>query len=325
MRNFGWLVVLIAACTLAACGGKKPGGTGAGSAASGSATSAPKGNASAEEVAEEARGDVDCPAEIKTPAPPAGSPVADVVGVRPGMTYEEAANVVMCTNDLMVVAPPITRGFDIQTYGQTVRQGFTARLAEPRVEKTCKQIMQEMQDDMMARSGNAVRYDLKPGQSKWTVTTMGMPGAEKVIGAGREEWFPEGKNPTMASVADALIKKYGPATFDHDNPGQRFMRWIYDPLGRPVTETSPLYNSCAGTGASGGVNLSPDCGIVVEAHLTPTPDNPALARSMDVGVVDQANGYQLVTATEQALEQAEQQKRSKAVEDASKNAGAPTL
>jgi hypothetical protein len=182
-----------------------------------------------------------------------------------------------------------------------------------------------MQDDMIARSGNAVRYDLQPGQSKWLVTTMGMPGQEKVIAAGREEWFAEGKNPTMASVHEALVKKYGPASFDKDNPGQRWMRWIYDPYGRLATETSPIYNSCMGTGVSGGVNLSPDCGIVVEAHIVPLPDNSALARSMDIGVVDQANGYEVVTATEQAFEQAEQARRAKAVEDASQNAEAPTL
>ena len=116
------------------------------------------------------------------------------------MTYDEAANVVMCTNELMVVTEGGTGGFNIQTYGQTLRQGFTARIAEPRVQKTSKQIMEEMQDDMLARSGNAVRYDLQPGQSKWLVTTMGMPGQEKVIAAAREEWFAAGKNPTMASA-----------------------------------------------------------------------------------------------------------------------------
>ena len=64
--------------------------------------------ATAEEVAEEARHDVDCPADINTPAPPTGAPVDDVVGVRPGLTWEEAANVVMCTNDLMVVQADTT-------------------------------------------------------------------------------------------------------------------------------------------------------------------------------------------------------------------------
>lgn len=320
-----WLIVLFLATAVAACGSKKPTSTGT-DPDNGPARSAPSGNASAEEVAEEARGDVDCPADIKTPQRAAGAPVDDVVGVRPGMSYEEAANVVMCTDDLMVVTGPSTSGFNIQTYGQTLRHGFTARMAEPRVEKSSKQIMEEMQDDMMARSTNAVRYDLAPGQAKWFVSTMGMPGEEKVVGAGREEWFEAGKNPTMASIGDALLKKYGATpSIDQNNPGQRFMRWVYDPMGRLATETSPLHSQCAGTGASGGVSLSPDCGIVVEAHLTPLPENPDLARSMEVGVVDQANGYELVVGTEQRLEQAEQQKRAAAVEDAARNADAPTL
>ncbi|MEO8224566.1 MAG: hypothetical protein ABI661_07150 [Gammaproteobacteria bacterium] len=327
MKMHTWLTVLVLATAVVACGSKKPSPAGTGADAGEKAPKfAPSGNASAEEVAEEARGDVDCPAEIKTPGRAEGAPVDDVVGVRPGMTYEEAANVVMCGNDLMVVTGPSTRGFNIQTYGQTLRHGFTARLAEPRVEKSSKQIMQEMQDDSIARSGNAVRYDLAPGQSKWFVSTIGMPGEEKVIGAGREEWFEAGKNPTMTSLGDALLKKYGTApSIDQKNPGQRFVRWIYDPMGRLATETSPLHNQCAGTGASGGVSLSPDCGIVVEAHLTPLPENPDLARSMEVGVVDQANGYELITATEQKLEQAEQQKRAAAVQDAAKNADAPML
>ena len=326
MRMTKWAIILLAAIAITACGSKKPPSSADGSGpAEKKSEFAPSGNASAKEVAEEGRGDVDCPAEVKTAPRAASAPVDDVVGVRPGMTYEEAANVVMCSNDLMVVTGPVTRGFDIQTYGQTLRQGFTARLAEPRVEKSSKQIMQEMQDDAIARGGNAVRYDLAPGQSKWNVVTMGMPGQERVIGAGREEWFEKGRNPTMASVGDALIKKYGTPSMDQKNPGQRFMRWIYDPLGRLATETSPLHNKCAGTGASGGVNLSPDCGLVVEAHITPMADNPDLAQSIDVGVVDQANGYAAITATEQSLQQADAQQKAKQVEEASKNADAPTL
>lgn len=326
MQSYTSLPVLVFAAVLAACGSKEPesAGVGPGSGA-GQPRPASSGNATAEEVAAEARGKVRCPAKVGTPARAANAPVDDVVGVRPGMTYEEAANIVMCSDDLMVVTGPVTRGFNIQTYGETIRQGFTARLAEPRIEKTSKQIMQEMQDDMLARSGNAVRYDLKPGQSKWNVTTMGMPGQETVIGAGREEWYAEGKNPTMASVAEALGKKYGPPSIDQDNPGQRFIRWVYDPFGRLATETSPIRNQCAGTGASGGVNLSPDCGLVVEARVVPLRENPALARSLEVGVVDQANGYELVTSVEQGLEQMEQQKRARAVEDAARNADAPTL
>lgn len=319
--------VLFIACALAACGSKEQGPS---QPAPGSTASAPKaapsGNASAEEVAREKRGNVKCPAKIKTPPRAADAPVDDVVGVRPGMTYEEAANVVMCSHDLMVVSEPVTRGFNIQTYGETLRQGFTARLAEPRIQKTGQEIMKEMQDNMMARANNAVRYDLQPGQSKWNVTTMGLPGQEKVIAAGREEWFAEGKNPTISGVADALLKKYGTPSVDQDDPrSMRFLRWVYDPFGRLATETSPIQMQCQGTGANGGVSLSPDCGIVVEAQIQRLQANPELARSMVVGVVDQAGGYELLTSVEQSLEAAEQQKRAKAVEEAAKNADAPTL
>jgi YD repeat-containing protein len=328
VKSNQWLPVVVMTLALAACGSEQESASGEPAATTEQTSqpqATPSANAPAEQVAKEARGDVSCPATVATPERAADAPVDDVVGVRPGMTYDEAANVVLCSNDLMVVTGPITSGFNIQTYGQTVRQGFTARFAEPRVEKTGEQIMQEMQDDMIARSGNAVRYDLAPGQAKWNVTTMGLPGEEKVIGAGREEWFAEGKNPTVTSVYDALIGKYGTPSIDQDNPGQRFIRWVYDPFGRLATETSPIRTQCAGTGASGGVSLSGDCGLVVEAHIVPLPDNPGLARSMEVGVVHQADGYELVTSVEQALEQQEQQQRAQAVEDAAQNADAPTL
>jgi hypothetical protein len=65
--------------------------------------------------------------------------------------------------------------------------------------------------------------------------------------------------------------------------------------------------------------------VVVQASITAMRDNPALARSLDVGVVDQAGGYELVTTAEQGLEQREQQRRAKAVEEAAKSADAPTL
>lgn len=328
LRNsilLAWIIVASAITVLAACG-SKDGASPAGTLGASSPSSKPaSGNATAEEVAEEARGDVDCPARIKTAARDAKAPVDDVLGVRPGMTFDEAANVVLCTNDLLVVQVDTSRGFDIKTYGQTLRQGFSARFAEPRVEKTSKQIMQEMQDDFIARSGNAVRQDMQPGQAKWYVTTMGMPGKERVIGAAREEWFEAGKNPTLESVEQALAKKYGTPT-KVQQTGGRHMRWAYDPFGRLVTETSPLFNQCSGISSpDGGVNLKPDCGLVVTAVLQPLRDNPALAQLMQVGVVDQANGYEAVNATGQAFEQQEAQRRAKEVETAAKNADAPEL
>lgn len=327
MKNFQIASAVLVAVILAACGSKKPEQAAAG-AADPAPKAAPSGNASAEDVAEEARGDVDCPADIKTPARAAGAPVDDVVGIRPGMTYEEAANVVLCTNDLIVVQPDNSRGFQVQSYGQTIRQGFNARFAEPRVEKSSKQIMQEMQDEAMARGSNAVRPDdMKPGQSKWYVGTMGLPGQEQVVNAAREEWFEEGRNPTIAGVEQAVITKYGTPTSNRDaGVSGKYLTWAYDTSARLITETSPLVTQCTGTAdPDGGVNLSPDCGIVMSAVIFPMRDNPELSQYLQVSVVDQAGGYERISATEQALQQQENQRRAEQVQDAAKNADAPTL
>jgi hypothetical protein len=75
----------------------------------------------------------------------------------------------------------------------------------------------------------------------------------------------------------------------------------------------------------GGTSFSPDCGIVVSARVNPSKDNPQLAQSLQVGVADQASGYQLLVETEQALEAQEMRRRQQQVVEAGKNADAPRL
>jgi hypothetical protein len=167
---------------------------------------------------------------------------------------------------------------------------------------------------------------MKPGQSKWFVGTMGPPGQERVISVAREEWFEEGRNPTITIVEQALRDKYGPPKKESAGDGSRILTWIYDPLGRRVTETSPLYNKCRGTAhPDAGANFSPDCGIVVSAVIVPMRDNPDLNQSMQVGVVNQAGGYEAITATEKVLQQMDAQRRTKEIEHASEKAKAPKL
>jgi hypothetical protein len=327
MRIHHLFAIGFAAGTLAACGSGKTPASSSVEASKAAAASLPA-NASTTEVAAHMRGDVHCPADL--PAVPQGTPVDDVVGVRPGLTYEEAADAVMCSDPLLVVTPETGRGFDIQTYGQTLRQGFSAHFAEARVQKTGQQIVQEMERNAMDRGMNAVHEDMKPGQSKWFVTTMGMPGQEKVIGAAREQWFDEGRNPTVDSVTQSLIDKYGPPTQKQDGTGYqagyRGLRWAYDPRGRLITETSPLFNQCGGVAdPDGGMNLSADCGIVVAANIIRLRSNPDLARFVQVGVVDQAGGYNALTATKQGLQTMDAKRRAEQVKDASKNADAVKL
>jgi hypothetical protein len=329
MRVANLWIVLSLAGAVGACssGGKSGTAVGAGHAApAATGAAATVGPASAEEVAAQGRGDVDCPAPASTSPIDAHAPVDDVLGVRPGMSYEEATRVVLCSHPLLVATPVVNRGFEIQTYGQTVHQGFTARFAEARVEKTSRQIMQEMQDEAMGRGMNRVVRDMHPGQSKWFVGTMGMPGQERVINAAREEWFAEGHNPTIDSVVQALIGKYGAPAKRQDQAAIRQLTWIYDPRGRPVTETSPLFNQCQGSAdPDGPLNVSANCGVIVSAMVHGLASNPDLGEYLQVGVVDQAGSYAALDATTQGLQAVENQRRAKQLQNASKNAPAPQL
>lgn len=324
MKTWSWMVVM--AVVIAGCGGGDQDAEK--QAETARSAPAPTGNASAEDVAKETRGKLKCPPKLATPARAAGAPVDDIVGVRPGLGYDEAAKLVMCSHDLMIVVDDKRARFTIPTYGQTVRQGFHGRFAKERVQKSGKEIMQEMQDAAMARGTNRVVRDVAPGEARWYVGTMGMPGAERVTDVAREEWFAEGKQPTVASVEKALTDKYGPPTerLDPQRQGYVSLRWAYDTFGRHVGEASPLFRACrANPWVNTSVNFSPDCGVVVAARIQPLRDNPMVAESMTVVSVNQAEGYERINATEQALLQQENARRAKQAEDAAKNADAPTL
>jgi len=327
MHTRPFLYLVLASALLAGCGSDHPDTASAGHPAPAKTKAAANtsGDASAMEVAAAARGDVHCPADTG-PARAEGAPVDDIVGVRPGMSYEQAANAVLCSHPLLVVSAANGRGFDIKTYGQTIRQGFEARFAEPRVQKTGRQIVQEMERNAINRTMNVARQDMQPGQSRWFVGTMGMPGEEKVISAARDQWFDEGRNPTIDSVAQALTAKYGPPTQRIDNNSTHWLRWASDPRGRPIGEASPLYQKCDGASSpNDGMSVSPDCGVVVAARIVPLRDNPALAQHLEVGVVNQAAGYQALTDTEQGLQAQDAARRAQQVRDASQNAQAPQL
>jgi hypothetical protein len=317
--------MLIAAALVTACGSDpKPSAGQAAALASDdggakAAAKSPSGDATAAEVAREARGRIKCPAKVQTTRP-SGTPVDDVVSVRPGMTWDEAVNVVLCSHDLLVVTPETRRGYTMQTYGQALRQGFNARFAEPRVRKSSQQILAEMQDAAIARGSNRAVRDVQPGQAKWYVSTMGLPGEERVISAAREEWFETDRFPTMASVSKALQDKYGQPILVEDAGGSGYyLIWAYDPSGRPSVQCRTQADPDL------GVNLSPDCGTSVSARIQPSGANTELAEYLQVSTVDQSGGFDLLERTERALQAADAQRRAREVAESAGKAAKPTL
>jgi hypothetical protein len=218
------------------------------------------------------------------------------------MPWDEASNFVLCDNPLLVVKENSSHQFNINTSGQHIRQGFDAKFAAPRVDVTPEQYEQQAAELAVQRSGNAVAPPIQAGQIRFFVSSMGLPGKEQVISVSREEYFAEDKLPTVDSVKQALIAKYGQPAPMTGNPQVSYLWWEYDPAGGRINEGSPSSRACRlAASPDAGTSLSTDCGIGVAALIQISPDNPSLARSLAVTSQNGARGFALLTDTEAAL------------------------
>lgn len=320
------LALLCLGALLAACGDKAPPPAPAPARAA-----TPAVEASAEQVARAARADLRCPAPAPAPRA-AGQPVDDVLGVRPGQPWDEARQRVLCSAPLLVASDDAANRFRLPPSDPAVRQGFHARFAEDQVRRSGQQILREMQANATARGQNAVRPGLAPGQSRWYVGTMGLPGQERVTHVQREEAYVEGAMPPAETVEQALRAKYGEPTRRSGGarPGERFAEiqlvWVHDPAGRRVGEHAALATQCGMLARpDAGVSLSEGCGVVVAADIPLWPDHPGLASGLRVGSVDQARGHGLVAGTEAALQQRLAERRAQQLREAGQQTQGPKL
>ncbi len=315
-------ITLALALALAGCG-KSAAPT---SSAAAAPPPAPKGEMSAEQVAAQARGGLSCPHRPSSPAPDA--PVVDVLGVRPGQSYDDAAALVMCSAPLMVVTPDNDHGYTINTSGTPIRQGFNANFAQAHHELSGREIVKQMQQETLGRGLNRRHESTPEGESRWYVGTVGLPGAEQVTNAAREEHYAPGQQPSIASLMDALVKKYGAPSIAYGNAGvDQSLRWIRDPEGRLAAPGSSVAQRCnlGPTDPDSGFSINEGCGLVVSAHLLPSRANPELAEKLQVGVVDAAKAVQLIQATEAALAARKRQSQQQEVQQAEKKVPPPSL
>ncbi|WP_133817923.1 hypothetical protein [Tahibacter aquaticus] len=321
------LFVAAVAAGLCACDGsdKPVGKSDAGRPQAGTAR-APAAVATPEQVAQEMRGGVDCKASPPAPTLDATAPVDDVVGVVPGARYDDAAKRVMCTNPLVVLEPDSRAQFVIEPHGAKYRFGFAARFAQARAPLTQAEQMEKMRAESSAQQSFSRVRDVLPGQAKWHVAAMGMPGDEQVLSVYREEWFELERQPPVAAVADLLIAKYGPPTTRSQLGSDLRLVWAYDTLGRRITETSPLYRQCELHAVlNARLTVSPDCGATVAASIEPLSSNAGVAEHLRVRSLNQAFAYERIKATELAFQQQGAAQRAEEVKEASKNAKGPTL
>ena len=314
-RLAGARCAVFAALALAGCGDGDPETDGSGATA---ATASASGADVA--VAEDGAAALRCPPKVRDDL--AGP---DVLGIKLGMSHDEALATVRCALGEGAVVKTEGRWFDgLETHGVELGpQAFTVQKGD---DKPCD----------FQRNWQGCGF----GSREWahvdevvTVATPGAPGSETAMVVWRSQNFREGAMPALQSVVDALVAKYGePQAVEESDKrwsntaGYRELRWVRDRRGAPLADPNPLFRQCwtgaaparRTKGGDGGtqVSWSDGCGLTIRAKAFLSGQNPGLVVDLNVAMVQQGDLYAHAEATQAELQRQGQARRDAEVEQA---------
>ncbi len=221
-------------------------------------------------------------------------PVGDIVGLEAGMDFDNIVSVIEQRDD---VAPiEIAEQWIRQSHGVPTRQLLRAANGTACAEGEGAQ-----------RSGGHIRCNTFGGRfearkditNEIIVAFVGMPEHETAGSIWRRIAFPDGSNPTVAGLEEALAEKYGKPHIRQTESGYYStthrsgatnLNWIYAPDGSPISNNDSLKHRCVNGPKPWFTtkhSWNGGCGLTVRAEILPVPGNRLLAQELNVTVVHQ--------------------------------------
>lgn len=250
------------------------------------------------------------PAPAAAPCPPQLTTAADgpdVVGIRLGLTRDEALALARCESPGGVLSERNQWVARLKTHGLSLgTQVFEWQTGDA---APCT----------WSPASVGQRDRCGPGRLAWkhvderiTVATPGVPGAERVRGLWRSRYFRDGAMPTLQAAAQAVIDKYGAGVDRVDQPQQVLLHWLHDAAGRPLTLAQARRSGCAGIQAwsQGAQSWSEGCGLSIVAQIVPARSNPSLAAEMHLGLVHQARLFEATDGLQGELDRLDEARRA---------------
>lgn len=310
--------VLSCALAVSACGGSDAAGENTTQAGKAKESSGGKPAAASAQGAEagDGLGKLKCPAKVGK-----GLDGPDIIGVKLGMSRDEALNVVRCHAEDAYIA-------------------FEDRWFDPYSFKT-HQLKLEKQV-FVAQSGETSPCDYSSfngmqkcglGQRAWDfvsekikVATPGVPGEEKVVGVWRTQTYKEGETPAVETVVAALTKKYGPYQRRVVDPVNNNLwsnrieiAWVSGVDGEPMSEANPIFLNCAvnvRARVDDGQVWQDGCGLNIAVTLLTPRANPDVVGEFSVGMMNQSSLYAYQEEMQLRLDDIEAKRRSDELENA---------
>ncbi|WCL53248.1 hypothetical protein [Gimibacter soli] len=303
-----------ASLMLAACGGEED---------ASSAAAAAGANRSAAETRPAAAKPAGDPNALPAPKCPAktddGLPGPDILGLKLGMSKDMALNIVRCHLGADAFVDPQRnwiQGLNAHQL-ELAPQAFMVQQGET---SACN--FRTFNDMQKCGPGNRVWGHVS---EKFTLATPGVPGRETLVGVWRTQNFKPDEMPAVESLVAALTKKYGAPQFRDKRENRRGdlsrLRWITDVSGQPVIDPNPLFRRCGFNidGRMNALSWSEGCGLNLAVEIMHSPDNPALAKELSVGMLHQDNLFQYGSDLQAELNEIEEGRRAEELERAKKS------
>lgn len=302
----GFFLAVAASLALAACGVAKDGDADSGG------EPVATGDDAASAVADGSAA-LRCPPKVR-----AGLSGPDIIGIRLGMTADEALATARCALGEDAEAKAGNRWLDrLDTYGVELgTQTFTVRKGDSR---PCD----------FRREWQECEGGLKWGHVDEivTVATPGAPGRETTVAVWRTQTFRDGGMPPVQALLDALASKYGQPQITENSDaqrgyaaGHRDLEWVFDRAGNPLAEANPMFGQCRGAvhAHKGDTNARwrDGCGLNIRARVLLSGKNPGLAMETSSAMLHQSDLFAHVEAMQAELRQAGQVRRDAEVRQA---------
>lgn len=272
-----------------------------------------------DELEEAAMAGPDGPAPLRCPAKVRKTLTGpDIIGLRLGMTLEEAMATTRCSLGEDAVVTEEKRWLDrLDTHGVALGTQFFS--VEKGSYRPCN---------------FASEWQECRGKFKWEhtdeivrVATPGVPGKETAMVVWRTQKFRDGQMPPVDATLEALTAKYGQPQVreNSDSPrgysaGTRDLQWVYDRSGNPLSEANPLFDRCRNGVYAGGENTGASwtdgCGLNISARVVLSGNNPGLVMELHTAMIQQSTTYAYIEGMQAELQRIGNARREAEVKEA---------
>ncbi|HZX22548.1 MAG TPA: hypothetical protein VFF18_03365 [Woeseiaceae bacterium] len=233
-----------------------------------------------------------CPHKAAMPPRLPGAPVDDVADLRPGMSFDDVESLLECRGDILNF--DVAESWARNSQGQPTRQLLRAAAGD-----ICPAEARTAGGGGCEDGGYGFEL-LQNLSEEFIVAFTGLPQAERAGIIWRRTIFPAGEYPTVSSLQEALVEKYGQPHLAANQEGYYSLghrrgtvtySWVYDAQQRPIAASDSALRSRCVNGPrptfQRQMSWNGACGLTVRAEMVPAAGNAVLAGELNVVVVDQ--------------------------------------